>query len=513
MRADPHRSPAPMQRTLPIPISVARALRAYQAGDRAAAAAELRGGGGEAHGHPAGQLLLGAIALDGGRASDAVRAFRRAALLNPGLGQPYSNVAVVMRRSNVLEVAHAAAVRAVVTQPANAGFRNALAAVLLDLDRPARALAEAEAGLANASDDADARLNRGLALWRLGSLATARAEIDAVLLRHPDHLAARYASAHLRLLCGDMPAGWRERDARFSLPGQPGWRPLKGVPVWRGEPLEGRPIAVVADEGRGDMIQYARYLAHSPFDAARVALMVPEYMVRLLAPAFEAVEVTATRPATPVELQTPLSRLPGLLGTSLSTIPARIPYLRAEPERVEQWRRRIGDHGFRVAVCWQGNPDTPVDRGRSIPLRAFAPLAAVPGVRLIALQARHGVEQLSDLPPGMTVETLGDGYDSGPHSFVDPAAVACAVDLVVSSDTALAHLAGALGRPTWVALRRIPDFRWMLDRDDSPWYPTMRLFRQRKEGGWDEVMRRIAEAVGQLGASEPRRLTPAPGAS
>jgi hypothetical protein len=136
-----------------------------------------------------------------------------------------------------------------------------------------------------------------------------------------------------------------------------------------------------------------------------------------------------------------------------------------------------------------------VDRGRSIPLAAFAPLAAVPGVRLIALQARHGTEQLARLPAGMTVETLGGDYDRGPDSFVDPAAVAEAVDLVVSSDTALAHLAGALGRPTWVALRRVPDFRWLLERTDSPWYPTVRLFRQHTEGDWDGVVGQIAEAV------------------
>lgn len=479
----------------PHPPAVAAAYGAYRRGDRQQALAELTAGGGAALGHAAGQLLLGAIAFDRRHPGGAARAFRRAVLLDPGLGRAYANAAVALRHLNRLESALAAAERAVILEPSNAAARNARTAVLLDLDQPRPALAAAEAVLAVVPDDADAWINRGHALRRLGRLDEARAVFDEALRRRPRDPAARYARAHLRLLRGEMPEGWRERDARFELADQPHWRPLKGVAVWNGEPLGDRSVAVIGDEGRGDMIQYARYLALPPFDAARVALVVPPYMVRLFAAALPAVEVVSTHPSQPVDLQTPLSRLPALLATELSTIPANVPYLHAEPDRAARWRERIGPDGFRIAVCWQGNPDTPVDRGRSIPLAAFAPLAAIPGVRLIALQSRHGVEQLARLPLGMVVETLGPDFDSGPDSFVDPAAVACAVDLVVSSDTALAHLAGALGRPTWVVLRRIPDFRWMLNRDDSPWYPGMRLFRQRTEGDWSDVLSRVAEAA------------------
>lgn len=483
-----------------LPASVAAAYRAYQAGDASLALAALDAAGDEASGHAAGQLLKGAIALDRRRPDLALLAFRRAVLLDPGFAPGHVNAAVTSRRLNRLEPALRMARRALVLDPSSVAARNALAAALLDLDRPEPALAAAETVLAQAPSDPDAWMNRGHALRRLGRLDEARAVFDDAVRRNPRDPGARYARSHLRLLLGDMPGGWRERDARFLLPDQPGWRRLKGVPIWNGEPLEGRSIAVIGDEGRGDMIQYARYLALPPFDAVRVVFAVPAYMVRLFAAALPGVEVVADPRALPVELQTPLSRLPGLLGTTVATIPARSSYLRAEPERVERWRRRIGGRGFRVAVCWQGNPDTPVDRGRSIPLAAFAPLAPIPGVRLIALQSRHGAGQLSTLPAGMTVETLGPDYDAGPDSFVDPAAVCCAVDLVISSDTALAHLAGALGRPTWVLLRRVPDFRWLLDRDDSPWYPAMRLFRQRAEGDWAGVMARVAEALAPLAA-------------
>lgn len=484
-----------MIRSAPVPPSVAAAYRLYQDGRVDAALAALSADAGEARGHPAGQLLLGALELGRRRPQAAVLAFRRAAALDPAFGRAYGNAAAALRRLNRLEPALDVARRAVLIEPENAAARNAMAAVLLDLDRPGEALDVADAVLAAAPGDAEATLNRGLALHRLGRLAEARSAFDDAVRRRPGDPAPVHARGYLRLLQGEMPEGWHEREARWSMPDQPPLQAVPGVPLWGGEPLDGRRLLVVGDEGRGDMIQYVRFLRCPPFDRAAVTLMVPAYMVRLFAAALPAVEVRASRPDRPMDFQTPLSRIPTLLGTSLATIPSDIPYLLTESDRVAHWRARIGERGFRIALCWQGNPDNPVDRGRSIPLAAFAPLAAIPGVRLIALQARHGTEQLARLPAGMTVETLGDGYDTGPDSFVDPAAVAEAVDLVISSDTALAHLAGALGRPTWVALRKVPDFRWLLDRDDSPWYPTMRLYRQRTEGDWAEVIQRIAWAL------------------
>jgi Glycosyltransferase family 9 (heptosyltransferase) len=141
---------------------------------------------------------------------------------------------------------------------------------------------------------------------------------------------------------------------------------------------------------------------------------------------------------------------------------------------------------------WQGNPDGYVDKGRSIPLRCFAPLCRIPGLRLISLQKNYGIEQLADLPSGMRVETLGAEFDPGPDAFLDTAAVMMNLDLVVSTDTGAAHLAGALGLPVWIVLRHVPDWRWMIDREDTPWYPTARLFRQTRHGDWDEVFERIA---------------------
>jgi hypothetical protein len=166
----------------------------------------------------------------------------------------------------------------------------------------------------------------------------------------------------------------------------------------------------------------------------------------------------------------------------------------AEPDRAAVWRNRFGSDGLRVGIAWQGFSGRFEDIGRSIPLTSFAPLAAVPGVRLISLQKGEGEEQVAGA--GFAVETLQD-LDEGPDAFIDTAAVLTTLDLIITSDTSIGHLAGALGRPVWVALRRVPDWRWMLDRADSPWYPTMRLFRQKSEGEWQSVFAEMARTLRQ----------------
>ncbi len=178
---------------------------------------------------------------------------------------------------------------------------------------------------------------------------------------------------------------------------------------------------------------------------------------------------------------------------------------------VARWRERLGGHGLKIGICWQGNPDVKVDIGRSFPLRCFQPLAAITGVRLISLQKAHGLDQLGNLPSGMEVETLGEEFDAGPDAFIDTAAVMSCLDLVVTSDTSVAHLAGALGRPVWVALKHVPDWRWMLDRSDSPWYSTMKLYRQTIRDDWDSVFDQLAADVANLKAdTEPGSATALP---
>jgi hypothetical protein len=225
-----------------------------------------------------------------------------------------------------------------------------------------------------------------------------------------------------------------------------------------------------------------------------VVLTAPGRLLRLLA-GLQGVDqfVAVDDPLPDFDLHCPLMSLPGVFGATLDSIPADVPYLAAEPERVAAWAERIGTEGFRIGIAWQGNPAAPAELGRSAPLAAFAPLAAIPGVRLISLQQQHGLDQLHRLPPGMTVETLGDDFDAGPDAFVDTAAAMMALDLVVTVDTAAGHLAGALGRPCWLALQTIPHWVWGLEGETSPWYPDHRLFRQTARGDWDGVFSRMAD--------------------
>jgi hypothetical protein len=219
-------------------------------------------------------------------------------------------------------------------------------------------------------------------------------------------------------------------------------------------------------------------------------------MFRLLRSSPWQVRLLSERPAGEAfDYRCELWSLPRLLRTGLDDIPDGVPYLAADPEAADKWSRWLGTGHFNVGICWQGNPGRKIDAGRSIPLAAFHPLGQVPGVRLVSLQKNFGLEQLGQLPAGMAVLDPGPEFDAGSDAFIDTAGLMQGLDLVVTSDTSLAHLAGALGRPTWVGIKYAPEWRWMLDRADSPWYPTLRLFRQPTPGDWAGAFGEMAAAL------------------
>jgi len=232
---------------------------------------------------------------------------------------------------------------------------------------------------------------------------------------------------------------------------------------------------------------------------AQVTFLLRSNMHRLLGTLDENIRFTDSHPiGETFDYQCALLSLPLAFRTTVDNIPAETRYLRAEPDRIEKWKERLGDAGFKIGVAWQGNKAGEIDIGRSFPLVEFLRISHVPNVRLISLQKHEGIEQLRDMPEGMAVETLGDDFDVGDGAFLDTAAVIENLDLVISSDTSVAHLAGALGQPVWVALKYVPDWRWMLDRTDSQWYPTMRLFRQRTIDDWGGVFADIESALREL---------------
>jgi hypothetical protein len=266
-------------------------------------------------------------------------------------------------------------------------------------------------------------------------------------------------------------------------------------PLWTGaQDIRGKTLFTYVEQGLGDAIQFYRHVGFALARGAKVVLSVPDRLVALLRSTTPAVELIGWGqvPAA-FDFHIPLASIPLAVGMCADTIPASDPYLTAEPERAARWKSVIGDHGFRVGIAWQGLEQVRGLEGKSFPLAALAGIAALPGVRLISLQKGEGAEQRDHLPAGMAVETYA--FDEGPDAFLDTAAMMTACDLVITADTAPAHLAGALGLPTWVALKHVPDWRWFLGRDDSPWYSSLRLFRQMATADWDSVFDRMAREL------------------
>jgi hypothetical protein len=247
------------------------------------------------------------------------------------------------------------------------------------------------------------------------------------------------------------------------------------------------------------MLMFVRYAALLKQQGATVVVECPGILRLLLCRCHGIDRVIAEgEPLPPFDVHVPLMSLPHLLRTTLATVPSPVPYFTIEDECVEPWRRRLKPlGGFQVGIVWQGNPYHEWDRHRSVRLAHFEPMARVPGVNLISLQKVFGTEQLRAVAKRFTVTELEGESDRPDEAFVDTAAVMKQLDLVVTVDTAAAHLAGALGVAVWVALSTVSDWRWLRDRDDSPWYPTLRLFRQKRQGEWDDVFARMAAELGR----------------
>jgi tetratricopeptide (TPR) repeat protein len=372
------------------------------------------------------------------------------------------------------------------------------AMALSDLDRieeAAEALAIAEKR--GAASDAFFHV-RAILMSDLGDLEEARGSYRKAIALEPDKAIYRHHYGMFLLSTGAFDKGWREHEWRLKDTGYGGVERLSDAPRWDGEDLAGKRILVLREQGSGDTIQFARFVPELRARGGAVTFLVLRPLAALLARSLAGADVTDSLGVRPAfDYQIPVMSIPAALATTLADLPGPSPYLKSDPARAEKWRARVGAEGFKIGIVWQGNPKYFRDAYRSIPLRHFAPIAAVPGVRLISLQAIHGLDQLNALPAGMRVETYGEEIANNPDGFEEIAALMANLDLVVTSDTVSAHLAGGLGFPTFVALRRRPDWRWMQERSDSPWYPTMRLFRQRAHGDWQGVFEDVAAAVAE----------------
>ena len=434
----------------------------------------------------------GVTQRDLGRPAEALADHDRAIGLDPGNAEAHSNRGIALQDLGHHAEALAGYDRAIELKPGfvEAHFNRGNA--LRDLGRLKEAVASYRKAIGIEPGYVDAHDNCGSVLRDLERFDEALASYTSAIELDDDRDGTYFNRGICRLLLGNLEKGFEDYERRVTQgsmdPCVPKLTSLSDVP--------GRTILVHAEQGLGDTIQFCRYASMLRERGAKV-LLAPQGRLGSLLRSLDgpAAIVGADAPSPRCDYHVSTMSLPFLFGTTMRSIPSTTPYLFADAGLVERWRRRIGDEGFRIGICWKGSAHYKEDARRSFPLELFSQLRRLDGVRLISLHKGEGEKDLERLPDGMVVETLGHDFDSGPDGFVDTAAVMKCLDLVVTSDTAIAHLAGALAVRTWVALCRVPDWRWLLERNDSPWYPTMRLFRQKDATGWEGVFEDIVAAL------------------
>lgn len=473
--------------------------------------------------------LLGVIRHQHKDFASAERLYRQAIRIQPRYVQAWTNLGLLMQETQRWNDARECFGNAVAIDPASAPSWNSLGRILVKTgDIPGAEDAYRQA-IGRDSNYAEAYNNLGTVLARRGDRRGARAFLDMALAKDPGYVSpltnigrlhreeghlddaeaayrralaidphavnAHWGLAHVLLLRGDFPPGWVEYEWRWCLEEQPRI-PVRPEPVWQGEPCEGRHMIISAEQGLGDAIQFVRYVTMVLRRGARVTLVVSQPLVRLMQgiPGI-AVVASADAPGISGDLQCALLSLPRIFGTTLSSIPVQNPLLRAREDVRRSWRTRCDQDGpgFKVGIAWAGSPTHENDAQRSVPPGLLERLSNVAGVRLYSLQVNDPsrAEQMIGGLRGMVDHT------ALLHDVAETAGLLEQLDLVVTVDTMIAHLAGAMGKPVWVLLPYAPDWRWLLGRGDSPWYATARLFRQTSEGDWDEVLDRVSTSLRQ----------------
>ncbi len=441
---------------------------------------------------------LGAALQQQGQPEAAVASFHRAIRIDPDYAEAYNNLGFALAEQKKPEQAEERFRRALQIDPQYADAHNNLGNALKDQGQLPEAEAAYRRTLEIAPDYVEAHSNLGSALMDQGRLDEAEEAYVQALRIRPNHASTRLNRSLAWLVGGDFRRGWREYEWRWKTPA---CRPRDfSQPLWDGSTLTGRTILLHAEQGFGDTLHFVRYAAMVRRHGGTVLLECQPPLLPILQ-GCEGVDRLIGRgdDLPDFDVHCPLMSLPHVFGTTLDDVPADVPYLVADEELVARWKTRLdGIDGFRVGIAWQGNRNHPGFQFRRIPLAGFAPLADVPGVRLVSLQKGEGVEQLDELGGQFEVARLGDDVDEASGAFMDTAAVMKNLNLVITSDTAVAHLAGALRVPVWLGIHVAQDWRWLLDRDDTPWYPTMRLFRQQRFGEWGEVFERIQAELRML---------------
>jgi tetratricopeptide (TPR) repeat protein len=453
--------------------------------------------------------LLGQTFLRLGQAQEALASFDRAIALQPDFADAHGNRANLLAELGYTGEAMAGFDRALALRPDSPEDWCNRGATLQDLNRFDEALESYDRAIALRPDFAGAYYNHANILRDLGQMDDARGLRDSARLDaaedsynkaiglDPQFMEALFGRALVHLLRGNWDAGWRDYESRSRV-GEPTYAPLP-YPLWKGEPLPNERLVLVTEQGLGDAINFCRF---APLLAARgydVTILTKPSMQALLSTLPGVMIATSAdqlaQDKRPIRWL-PIMGLAGVLGVQPLTIPADVPYLSASPERIKAWAEPFSTSSFKIGINWaSGHPNNRHFAKRNIPLAVFSVLAALPGVQLFSLQKGPEAGQITQVAFRDRIIVLNTDPAPDADLFLDTAAVMTHLDLIVSCDTSVAHLAGALARPVFTALPMIADWRWLLGRNDSPWYPTMRLFRQKKPGDWTDVIERIAAEV------------------
>jgi Flp pilus assembly protein TadD len=439
---------------------------------------------------------LGNVLLQQRKRDEALAAFRQAIEIKPDYFDAYVNLGSTLTEKGQSRQAVIVLQQAIRLRPQSPEAHNNLGLAYADLGRWPEAETAFQEALRLKPEYVEAHNNLASACNEQEKTVEAEAGYQIALWLQPDSVSTHWNRALAWLQAGNFERGWPEYEWRWRRKQTPP-RPFPR-PSWDGSPLAGRTILLHTEQGLGDMLQFIRYAALVKAQGATVVVQCPPFLIPLFArtPGIDRL-VSEAAPLPEFDVHSPFMSLPGLTGTTLSTVPAKVPYLFVDPERIARWRGKLRGSGkFKVGIVWQGNPHHAWDHHRSFPLSQFAALAALENVQLVSLQKGPGREQLDNLHE-FEVMDIGAGLEASGDAYVDTAAVMCNLDLVISADTATAHLAGGLGVKTWIALSAKSDWRWLFRREDSPWFPTLRLFRQRVLDDWPPVFERMAETLKQ----------------
>ncbi|QDT25312.1 tetratricopeptide repeat protein [Gimesia panareensis] len=364
------------------------------------------------------------------------------------------------------------------------------------------AIQTAEQSIEAAPEQPEGYNNLGNALRLALRLDEASTYFEKALARQADFPIAEFNLATTRMLQGDLQAGWQGYERRSDI--DVASRMTYPGPAWQGEPLEGKTICLWCEQGFGDTLLFIRFASELKRRGAGRVLVLSQVELAGLLRSIEEIEVLV--PGDPIvecDYQCSLMSVPRFLETSLETIPAEVPLFQPAEDRLAYWKEVLSQlEGKKVGLNWSGNLQFPRDQFRSVPLKSMLPLSDVAGVQLVSVQQVNGLDQLAALENDWNLWQPGSEYQAKTGDFGEAAALIGSLDLLITADTSYAHLAGGLGVPVWVLVSRLPEWRWLLERTDSPWYPTARLFRQTQLGDWDSVTQDVKAAMEQQFSSE-----------